>query len=99
MCSVISLQHDINHEISGFVERYSIIIDMVKESGFKFVTMSECMGEGDNQPYFPKKNKIKRLLNFNKKFTSQTRNRPIYWNYLTTNEKISIKNFLRFLNN
>ena len=98
-CTVNSLQHDTNHLISGFVERYSIIIDMVKEAGFKFVTMSECMGEGDNQPYFPKKNKIKRLLNFNKKFTSQTRNRPIYWNYLTTNEKISIKNFLRFLNN
>jgi len=52
--SYISLQHDISRNVEATIERYSYIIDLIKENGYKLVTVGECVGKEDDM-YFKKK--------------------------------------------
>jgi peptidoglycan/xylan/chitin deacetylase (PgdA/CDA1 family) len=58
--SYISLQHDISRNVEATIERYSYIIDLIREKGYKLVTMGECVGKEDDM-YFKKK------INYKKK--------------------------------
>jgi len=49
--SYISLQHEHSMNIEATIERYSYIIDMIREKGFKLVDMAECIGKPNNK-YF-----------------------------------------------
>jgi len=49
--SYISLQHEHSMSIEGTIERYSYIIDLIREKGFNLVSMAECVGRPDDK-YF-----------------------------------------------
>lgn len=51
--SYVSLQHDISRNVEATIERYSYLIDLIREKGYKLVTMAECVGKEDDE-YFKK---------------------------------------------
>ena len=60
--SYISLQHDKGRtDVKANHNRYEKIIKLIKEKGYKFVTMEECLN-APKSAYFPKDH----LPNFNK---------------------------------
>jgi len=49
--SYISLQHEHTWNVEAIIERYSYIIDLIREKGYKLVDMAECSGN-PNDKYF-----------------------------------------------
>lgn len=64
--SYISLQHDITRNVEATIERYSYIIDMIREKGFKLVSLAECIGKPDEK-YFEELNYLNKKCIFDKK--------------------------------